>query len=94
MVLIRPRTSRLKLQIRRFRNSDFREFSLEVRLEAQDGAIAGQTVSFGTAGGRVGRHTSNDLVVPEAGISRYHCEIGFAPELPDPAAQVWTRMKR
>jgi len=47
------------------------------RLELQitDGPLEGTTVTVGEEGARVGRHTSNALVIPEAGISRYHCEI-------------------
>eukprot|EP00933_Yihiella_yeosuensis_P058990 TRINITY_DN59849_c0_g1_i1.p1 TRINITY_DN59849_c0_g1~~TRINITY_DN59849_c0_g1_i1.p1 ORF type:complete len:216 (-),score=24.65 TRINITY_DN59849_c0_g1_i1:116-697(-) len=36
------------------------------------------TVTVGEEGARIGRHTSNTLVIPEAGISRFHCEIVFA----------------
>jgi len=34
-------------------------------------------VTVGEEGARIGRHTSNTLVIPEAGISRYHCEICY-----------------
>merc|ERR1712014_235013 len=39
--------------------------------------MGGTTVTVGEEGARVGRHTSNALVIPEAGISRYHCEICY-----------------
>eukprot|EP00927_Polykrikos_kofoidii_P018438 TRINITY_DN18547_c0_g1_i1.p1 TRINITY_DN18547_c0_g1~~TRINITY_DN18547_c0_g1_i1.p1 ORF type:complete len:368 (-),score=45.22 TRINITY_DN18547_c0_g1_i1:144-1247(-) len=42
-----------------------------------DGPLEGTTVIVGEDGARVGRHTSNNLVIPEAGISRYHCEIRY-----------------
>eukprot|EP00927_Polykrikos_kofoidii_P062065 TRINITY_DN56890_c0_g1_i1.p1 TRINITY_DN56890_c0_g1~~TRINITY_DN56890_c0_g1_i1.p1 ORF type:complete len:370 (+),score=60.87 TRINITY_DN56890_c0_g1_i1:169-1278(+) len=42
-----------------------------------DGPLEGTTVTVGEEGARVGRHTSNSLVIPEAGISRYHCEVRY-----------------
>eukprot|EP00435_Cladocopium_sp_Y103_P026237 s2733_g6.t1 len=49
------------------------------RLELQitDGPLEGTFLTVGEEGARVGRHTSNTLVIPEAGISRFHCEITF-----------------
>eukprot|EP00929_Paragymnodinium_shiwhaense_P081325 TRINITY_DN42531_c0_g1_i2.p1 TRINITY_DN42531_c0_g1~~TRINITY_DN42531_c0_g1_i2.p1 ORF type:complete len:387 (+),score=70.98 TRINITY_DN42531_c0_g1_i2:91-1251(+) len=49
--------------------------SLQLELVITDGPLEGTTLSIGDDGACVGRHTSNDLVIPEAGISRYHCEI-------------------
>mmetsp|Transcript_114417 Transcript_114417/g.323449 ORF Transcript_114417/g.323449 Transcript_114417/m.323449 type:complete len:420 (+) Transcript_114417:51-1310(+) len=46
-----------------------------LELHITDGPLEGTTVTVGEEGARVGRHTSNTLVIPEAGISRYHCEI-------------------
>merc|ERR1719401_1513314 len=46
-----------------------------LELQITDGPLEGTTYTLGEEGARVGRHTSNDLVIPEAGISRYHLEI-------------------
>lgn len=46
-----------------------------LELQITDGPLEGTTATVGQEGARVGRHTSNTLVVPEAGISRYHFEI-------------------
>lgn len=46
-----------------------------VELNVTDGPLEGTTLTVGEEGARIGRHTSNTLVIPEAGISRYHCEI-------------------
>jgi len=46
-----------------------------LELQITDGPLEGTTVTVGAEGARIGRHTSNTLVIPEAGISRYHCEI-------------------
>lgn len=48
-----------------------------LELQITDGPLEGTTVTFGEEGARIGRHTSNTLVIPEAGISRYHCEICY-----------------
>jgi len=48
-----------------------------LELQITDGPLEGTTVTVGEEGARIGRHTSNALVIPEAGISRYHCEICF-----------------
>jgi len=48
-----------------------------LELQITDGPLEGTTVTVGEEGARVGRHTSNTLVIPEAGISRYHCEFRF-----------------
>lgn len=52
-------------------------YALGASLELQitDGPLEGTTVTIGEEGASIGRHTSNTLVIPEAGISRYHCEI-------------------
>lgn len=52
------------------------------RLELQitDGPLEGTTVTVGEEGARIGRHASNTLVIPEAGISRYHCEICWSDD--------------
>lgn len=46
-----------------------------LELHITDGPLEGTTVTVGQDGARVGRHTSNTVVIPEAGISRLHCEI-------------------
>lgn len=46
-----------------------------LELQITDGPLEGTTVTVGEEGARVGRHTSNTLVIPEAGISRFHCEV-------------------
>merc|ERR1711904_155493 len=51
-----------------------------LELQITDGPLEGTAVTGGEEGARVGRHTSNTLVIPEAGISRYHCEIQRSPE--------------
>lgn len=51
--------------------------SATLELQITDGPLEGTTVTVGEEGARIGRHTSNTLVIPEAGISRYHCEICF-----------------
>lgn len=57
------------------------EHSLErLELHVMDGPLEGTTFTVGAEGARVGRHTSNTLVIPEAGISRFHCEIQRSPE--------------
>jgi len=48
-----------------------------LELQITDGPLEGTTVTVGQEGARIGRHTSNTLVIPEAGISRYHCEICY-----------------
>lgn len=48
-----------------------------LELQITDGPLEGTTVTVGEEGARIGRHTSNTLVIPEAGISRYHCEICY-----------------
>merc|ERR1712232_1345001 len=50
---------------------------ITLELQITDGPLEGTTVTVGAEGARVGRHTSNTLVIPEAGISRYHCEIRY-----------------
>jgi len=49
--------------------------SMTLELQITDGPLEGTMVTVGEEGARIGRHTSNTLVIPEAGISRYHCEI-------------------
>mmetsp|Transcript_28874 Transcript_28874/g.54141 ORF Transcript_28874/g.54141 Transcript_28874/m.54141 type:complete len:343 (+) Transcript_28874:49-1077(+) len=49
-----------------------------LELQITDGPLEGLTVTVAEDGARLGRHTSNTLVIPEAGISRFHCEIRFA----------------
>lgn len=53
------------------------EPSLRLTLELQitEGPLEGTSLTVGGEGARIGRHTSNSLVIPEPGISRYHCEI-------------------
>lgn len=51
--------------------------SVALELQITDGPLEGTTVTVGEEGARIGRHTSNTLVIPEAGISRYHCEICY-----------------
>lgn len=46
-----------------------------LELHITDGPLEGTMATVGEDGARVGRHTSNALVIPEAGISRYHCEV-------------------
>jgi len=46
-----------------------------LELQITDGPLEGTTITTGEEGVRIGRHTSNAMVIPEAGISRYHCEI-------------------
>lgn len=48
-----------------------------LELHFTDGPLEGTMVLAGEDGVRIGRHTSNSLVIPEAGISRYHCEIRY-----------------
>lgn len=48
-----------------------------LELHITEGPLEGTTVTVGEEGLRLGRHTSNNLVIPEASISRYHCEIAF-----------------
>lgn len=48
-----------------------------LELQITDGPLEGLTVTVGEEGARLGRHTSNTLVIPEAGISRFHCEVQF-----------------
>jgi len=48
-----------------------------LELQITDGPLEGTMVTIGEEGARIGRHTSNTLVIPEAGISRYHCEICY-----------------
>lgn len=48
-----------------------------LELNVADGPLEGTTLTIGEEGARIGRHTSNTLVIPEAGISRYHCEICY-----------------
>jgi len=48
-----------------------------LELQITDGPLEGTMVTVGEEGARIGRHTSNTLVIPEAGISRYHCEICY-----------------
>lgn len=48
-----------------------------LELQITDGPLEGTTVTVGEEGARIGRHTSNTLVIPEAGISRQHCEVCF-----------------
>lgn len=49
-----------------------------LELQITDGPLEGTTVTIGEEGASIGRHTSNTLVIPEAGISRYHCEICYS----------------
>lgn len=51
--------------------------SVALELQITDGPLEGTMVTVGEEGARIGRHTSNALVIPEAGISRYHCEICY-----------------
>jgi len=51
--------------------------SMTLELQITDGPLEGTMVTVGEEGARIGRHTSNTLVIPEAGISRYHCEICY-----------------
>merc|ERR1719491_2484675 len=51
---------------------------VQLELQITDGPLEGTMVTVGEEGARIGRHTSNTLVIPEAGISRYHCEICYA----------------
>lgn len=53
---------------------------LLLELQITDGPLEGTTITVGADGARIGRHTSNTLVIPEAGISRYHCEIWCSGE--------------
>lgn len=46
-----------------------------LEMQITDGPLEGMTVTVGEEGARIGRHTSNSLVIPEAGISRFHFEI-------------------
>jgi len=48
-----------------------------LELQITDGPLEGTAVTVGEEGARIGRHTANTLVIPEAGISRYHCEICY-----------------
>lgn len=48
-----------------------------LELQITDGPLEGTTVTVGEEGARIGRHTSNALVIPEAGISKWHCEICY-----------------
>lgn len=48
-----------------------------LELHITEGPLEGTTVTVGEEGARLGRHTSNSLVIPEASISRYHCEISI-----------------
>mmetsp|Transcript_54668 Transcript_54668/g.97543 ORF Transcript_54668/g.97543 Transcript_54668/m.97543 type:complete len:388 (-) Transcript_54668:44-1207(-) len=48
-----------------------------LELQITDGPLEGMSVTVGEEGARIGRHTSNTLVIPEAGISRFHCEIHY-----------------
>lgn len=48
-----------------------------LELQIIDGPLEGTMVTVSEEGARIGRHTSNTLVIPEAGISRYHCEICY-----------------
>lgn len=50
---------------------------VQLELQITDGPLEGTMVTVGEEGARIGRHTSNTLVIPEAGISRYHCEICY-----------------
>eukprot|EP00439_Symbiodinium_sp_Y106_P036176 s1376_g4.t1 len=52
-----------------------REGTSTLELQITDGPLEGLTVTVGEEGARLGRHTSNTLVIPEAGISRFHCEV-------------------
>jgi len=52
--------------------------SMTLELQITDGPLEGTVVTVGEEGARIGRHTSNTLVIPEAGISRYHCEICYS----------------
>jgi len=54
-----------------------REGTSTLELQITDGPLEGLTVTVGEEGARLGRHTSNTLVIPEAGISRFHCEVQF-----------------
>ncbi|CAJ1456307.1 unnamed protein product [Effrenium voratum] len=51
--------------------------SASLELQITDGPLEGTTLVLGEEVCRIGRHTSNTLVIPEAGISRFHCEIRF-----------------
>lgn len=59
------------------RSAEDEEAPLSVELQITDGALEGTAVVVGPEGARIGRHTSNLLVISETGISRYHCEICF-----------------
>lgn len=48
-----------------------------LELQITDGPLEGMTVTVDGEGARIGRHTSNTLVIPEAGISRFHYEIHY-----------------
>mmetsp|Transcript_71723 Transcript_71723/g.186465 ORF Transcript_71723/g.186465 Transcript_71723/m.186465 type:complete len:205 (-) Transcript_71723:94-708(-) len=48
-----------------------------LQLQITDGPLEGTSVTVGEEGARIGRHTSNTLVIPEAGISRFHCQICY-----------------
>lgn len=48
-----------------------------LEMQITDGPLEGMTITVGPEGARIGRHTSNSLVIPEAGISRFHFEVCF-----------------
>lgn len=50
---------------------------ISLELQITDGPLEGTTMTVGAEGARMGRHTSNTIVIPEAGISRYHAEICY-----------------
>lgn len=51
--------------------------SSSLELQVTDGPLEGTALLVGHDGARIGRHTTNTLVVPEAGISRFHCEVAY-----------------
>jgi two-component system, NtrC family, response regulator GlrR len=50
------------------------------RLTVVEGPLAGLTWESSAAGGSVGSHPRNDLVLDEPTVSRFHCELQVGPE--------------
>eukprot|EP00744_Colponema_vietnamica_P007721 GILI01011081.1.p1 GENE.GILI01011081.1~~GILI01011081.1.p1 ORF type:complete len:286 (+),score=33.46 GILI01011081.1:84-941(+) len=44
-------------------------------VEIFDGPIEGSVIEIDARGATIGRHNTNTVVVPEANISRFHCEV-------------------
>eukprot|EP00742_Colponemidia_sp_Colp-10_P003721 GILJ01003960.1.p1 GENE.GILJ01003960.1~~GILJ01003960.1.p1 ORF type:complete len:623 (-),score=109.09 GILJ01003960.1:167-2035(-) len=58
-------------------NASQEESTSVLYLEVVDGPLEGKIIEIDQRGVTIGRHTTNDVVVPEAGVSRFHCQIAY-----------------